>query len=254
MTIEYPLAAHLPSLRSLWKEAFGDGEDFLDRFFGVAFAPDRARCVTDADGEAAAALYWLDATLEGKRIAYLYAIATRRAYRGRGLCRDLMRDVHALLRARGYAAALLVPSEPSLFDFYAKMGYAPCTPMQTVTAEAADGSLTLRRVCAEEYGELRRALLPPRAVGASREMLALLGEQEELYAGEELLLAAHREDGALVATELLGDPRRAGELLKFLGLTRGKFRVAGGETPFAAYLPLSEDAPDAPLHFSLAFD
>lgn len=254
MTIEYPSQKHLPSLRSLWKEAFGDGDTYLNRFFGTAYSPDRARCVTDADGEVTAALYWFDATLDGEKIAYLYAIATRRSHRGRGLCQSLMHDTHAILRARGYVAALLVPSEPSLFDFYARVGYAPCVPMQILAADAADAPISLRRVSVQEYGEWRAKCLPPHGVHPSPEMLDLLAAQEELYRGEGILLAAHAEGDTLAATELLGDTAHAGRILRALGCSRGRFRVAGGKTPFAAYLPLCDDAPAPPSHFSLAFD
>lgn len=47
----------LPALRELWKEAFGDGDSFLDQFFSVAFAPERSR-VAVVDGAVGAALYW----------------------------------------------------------------------------------------------------------------------------------------------------------------------------------------------------
>ena len=45
MIIKSPETRHIPQLRQLWKEAFGDTDDFLDVFFSVAFAPERSRCV-----------------------------------------------------------------------------------------------------------------------------------------------------------------------------------------------------------------
>ena len=47
MNIKSPKNADIPALRSLWKEAFGDTDDFLDVFFSAAFADERAMCVTD---------------------------------------------------------------------------------------------------------------------------------------------------------------------------------------------------------------
>ena len=41
MTAVHPTAAHTDGLRALWKEAFGDGDAFLDLFFATAFARER---------------------------------------------------------------------------------------------------------------------------------------------------------------------------------------------------------------------
>ena len=54
-----PRKEQIPKLRALWKEAFGDTDDFLDSFFETAFDKERCRCVV-IDGEVAAALYWFD--------------------------------------------------------------------------------------------------------------------------------------------------------------------------------------------------
>ena len=47
----------VPALRELWKEAFGDGDQFLDQFFCGPFAPERSR-VAVVDEAVAGALYW----------------------------------------------------------------------------------------------------------------------------------------------------------------------------------------------------
>ena len=86
MTIDAPNVEQTAWLRRLWKEAFGDSDAFLDRFFTIAYSPDRCRCVT-ADGRVTAALYWFDCDCQGEKLAYLYAVATAQDCRGRGLCR-----------------------------------------------------------------------------------------------------------------------------------------------------------------------
>ena len=254
MTIEVPRAALLPSLRALWREAFGDSDAFLDLFFDVAYAPSRARCIVE-DGEALAALYWFDVSLDGKNLAYLYAIATRADRRGEGLCRRLMEDVHARLARQGYAGALLVPSEPSLFDFYANFGYEPCAPMQTILCRAEGEPIVLRRVDADEYGRLRARLLPLGGVVQEGDSLRLLARQESLFAGDGFVLAAHSANDRLVATELLGDTSLAPQILATLQLPEGRFRIAGNDRPFAMLRKLSakKDFPP-PSYFALAFD
>ena len=59
MIIDHPTTTQIPQLRSLWKEAFGDSDAFLDIFFQRAFSPQRCCCVTQGDA-VVAALYWFD--------------------------------------------------------------------------------------------------------------------------------------------------------------------------------------------------
>ena len=70
MTIDQPSQHQLPQLRQLWKEAFADGDAFLDSFFRVGYAPERCRCLTLED-QVCAVLYWFDAQFEDQKIAYL---------------------------------------------------------------------------------------------------------------------------------------------------------------------------------------
>lgn len=114
-------------LRELWKEAFGDGDRFLDQFFEGPFAPERSR-VAVVEGAVSGALYWFPASCKGQSLAYLYGVATAARLRGRGLCGGLMADTQAYLSAQGIDGMLLVPGSASLFRFYARLGYAPCCP------------------------------------------------------------------------------------------------------------------------------
>ena len=252
MTIDRPRDEMIPSLRRLMREAFGDTDAFLDDFFDVAYSPDRAR-VAALDGEVIGALYWFDAEVDGKRLAYLYAIATAKSHRGRGVCGRLMEDTHAHLARLGYAGALLVPSEPSLFGFYARFDYAPCAPMQILTCSAGSESASLCRVSAEEYGARRKALLPRGGVWQDGVWLCFLERQSDLYAGDGFVLAARKEGDALIADELLGDLSVAPRAVRVLGCCDGRFRVAGGES-FAMCRFLGDAEFAMPTYFALAFD
>ena len=126
MNINYPMPLQLLGLRALWKSAFDDTDSFLDKFFSTAFSPNRCRCVS-LGGKVLAALYWFETTCQDRKFAYLYAVATDAACRNQGLCRRLIEDTKALLRAEGYAGILLVPEDEALTRMYAKMGFEPCT-------------------------------------------------------------------------------------------------------------------------------
>ena len=94
MIIDAPRVCHIPLLRELWKEAFGDTDAWLDTFFNTAFSLSRCRAVIE-NNEIIAALYWFDCEAYAQPVAYLYAIATKESHRGKGLCRLLMENTHA---------------------------------------------------------------------------------------------------------------------------------------------------------------
>jgi len=252
MTIDRPLPGQLPGLRRLWKEAFGDGEDWLDAFFALGFSPDRCRCVTLED-TAVAALYWFDAFLDGKKLAYLYAIATDSAHRGKGLCRSLMADTHRHLKNSGYEGCLLVPAESSLFAFYGAMGYRTACGIREFSCLAGSRPEPLRKLSPEEYALLRRQTAPEGTVLQEGPLLALLAHQTDFYAGDGLLLAVERQTSQGNIPEYLGDPEKAPGVLTALSLESGKFRTPGSRTPFA--MALSFAGATLPIkHFAFALD
>ena len=250
MTVKHPEEKDTKALRLLFSEAFGDGGEFLDSFFKTAFSPKRCRCITE-NGEALAALYWFDCEYEGRPLAYLYAIATKKSHRGKGLCLSLMQDTHRHLKENGYIGALLSPAEPSLFDFYARLGYKTATYIGSLSSEAY-GTTPLRRIDAEEYGIHRRRLLPEGAVIEGEVSLRFLEKTAELYMGDNVLFAAQKTEKGLFCPELLGDITKAPAILGALGISHGVFRTVGKASPLTMFLPFEQVTP--PKHFSLVFD
>ena len=252
MTIDHPTPEQLPQLRALWKQAFGDGDAFLDGFFSAGFSPNRCRCITDS-GRIAAALYWFETEYRGLPLAYLYAIATDKDFRSRGLCRRLMEDTHALLTTLGFAGTILVPAEESLFSFYASMGYREFGTHREFTASASGPAAILHPISTEEYARLRRLYLPEDAVLQEGAALAFLQTYSVFYAGSGLLLAAVRDGSSLCVPELLGDPAQAPGILAALDAPEGTFRIPGQGKPFAMARSLtSTSLPSG--YFGLALD
>lgn len=251
MRIDYPVEDQLPQLRKLWREAFGDEDAFLDLFFGKVFSSDRCRCVTVED-RVAAALYWLDCRCWDKPIAYLYAVATGKKHRGQGLCRALMADTHRLLTELGYAGAVLVPGELTLFEMYGSMGYGPCSTIREFACEAAAQRTDLRQLTVEEYAALRRQYLPAGGVIQEGENLTLLAGLARFYAGTDFLLCAAEDGEKFRGLELLGNADSAPAILETLGKTSGSFRTPGPGREFAMYHPFSDTL--MPAYFGFAFD
>lgn len=252
MKIDFPIPAQGPELVKLWQEAFGDSVEFIEGFYCTGFSPSRCRCVS-LNGQVAAALYWLDARWGDQRYAYLYAVATAKAHRGKGLCRALMEDTHAHLALRGYDASLLVPQGEALRQMYRNMGYRECTTVREFSCPAGTGAPALRRIDRDTYAALRREFLPEGGVVQENENIAYLENFAFFYHGEQVLLAARKEGRNLLVPELLGDAAAAPGITAALGCSRGHFRTPGEGTPFAMFLPLNPGA-RAPEYFGLAFD
>ena len=253
MIIDAPLRSQIPELRQLWQEAFSDTEEFLDAFERTAFCEERCRHAM-ADGNVAAALYWFDCLHMGRRIAYLYAVATAVVCRGRGICHELMEDTHRHLAALGYEGSVVVPGSEELFRLYEGMGYRTCSTIREFSCTASEKEILLQPVDKTEYAKLRRKMLPKGGVVQEKENLDFLQTQAQFYAAPGVLLAARTEGDRLYGIELLGDETKAPEIVSALGCGQGTFRVPGGDTPFAMYRPLKEGALPGPAYFGLAFD
>ena len=252
MRLEHPAPSRTPQLRKLWKEAFGDSDDFLDRFFQYGFDPKRCRCMVEAD-TVVSALYWFEGSCRGQRFAYLYAVATAASHRGRGLFTALLEDVKQLLTREGFHGILLVPETEGLCRMYQKLGFSPCTAVDCHKVSPAGKPAALQEISGETYMQLRRGFLPEGAFDPGREMLSFLACLYRFYRGEGWLAAGQTYEGKLVCQEFLGDGRAMGGLVRALGAAAGEFRTPGRERPLAWFLPLREDC-GGPAYFAFAMD
>ena len=252
MTISEPNSHLMPQLRSLWKAAFGDTDDFLDMFYSTAYAPHRCRCILDGD-HVAAALYWFDCTCEGQKLAYIYAVATDPTYRNQGLCRRLMADTHAHLQGLGYAGAMLLPQDPGLRTMYGKIGYLPCTDIHEFTCQPAEKPLPLQELTAEEYASIRKTMLPPGSVIQEGENLSYLSAFVKFYHTVDTLAVLFMDEGQVLCYELLGNITKAPEILRSVNGHIGTFRCPGTGKSFAMYTSFIPNCPK-PQYFAFAFD
>ena len=252
MNFNYPEQEQIPQLLQLWKEVFGEYDGFWELFLETGFLTDHCRCITE-QGQVLAGLYWFDCSCGDDKIAYIYAVVTAPGHRGKGLCRKLLEDVHAILQDRGYASAMLVPADQGLRIMYQKMGYQDCTAISEISCTAGKTALEVRRICPEEFACLRRILLPQNGVLQEGITLAFLAAQAELFAGKDFLLAAWRESDTLHGLELLGNTSVAPEILRSLGCTHGVFQIPGSEKKHAMFHKIKDDA-RIPSYFGFSYD
>lgn len=252
MIFKHPDAEEIPQLLALWKEVFGEYDGFWELFLETAFLTDHCRCILEG-GQVTAGLYWFDCSCGDNRIAYIYGVVTDPRHRGKGLCRKLMADVHALLKNQGYASVMLVPADEGLRKMYRKMGYDDCTSVSTISCTAGGTAAEIRSIGVKEYAALRRNFLPKGSVFQEGLQLPFLAAQAQLFSGENFLLAAWLEGDTLHGMELLGYPDAAPGILRALGCETGTFQIPGTEKPFAMICKLTENAV-TPGYFGFSFD
>ena len=228
MTAWFDTQLVLPRERELWQLAFGDDGAYVDNFYQTYYKPERM-LLLEEDGVVQSMTAWFDTQLvlpgEGRfRAAYLYAVATDPAARGRGLAGRLLAGADEYFRGLAIPAVTTVPAEPSLHNFFGANGFRECF---TLFQEALDpGELPapawdnpLRPVSPAEYGAVREKILadcphiayPEEALAYQAGCCALSGGG--LFAGETEdgpVCACAEGDGAglVVYKELLGTKLR----------------------------------------------
>lgn len=240
------------ALKNLWKQAFGDTDPFIHGFFTTGFSP--MRCNTlEQDGHLAAALYWFDCLWQGRKIAYIYGVATDKAFRKQGLCRKLMDDTHEQLHEAGYAGAVLVPAADELSRMYEKMGYRGFCPMVKKTVLPALTREEVKVITPEEYSRLRQDRISENGVGQDLNALRFYETYGKFYCAGSSVFSAAKEDDMLYVQEFLGDPGQLPGIAAALDCSAAQVRLPGGDNMFAMYRSFTNDQ-DMPAYFGIALD
>ena len=232
----------ITDLKALWQEAF---QESGDAFFENGFSQERFRRLYGKDG-LACAVYWFDVDYKDQKYAYIYGLATAKAYRNQGYGKRLMNQTHQQLRRQGYAGVILVPASQELFTYYEKMGYTNLCSVTEFTCTAA-GSTPVKSLTGKEYCALR-----PQGAVNQESCLSYLQSYASFWAGEGWMLCGYLQENKLYVQEFLGDPDFAPAITAVLGAKEGFFRMPGNGRPFAMYYPLT-DAPK-PNYFGIAMD
>lgn len=151
----------LPAISSIWQEAFPS-----DSFAEITAFLERVELSQECllaveEGIPVSMVFLLPARLTVKNcsypLQYIYAAATRKTCRGRGIFAELLKHAWDAAIARGQAGSFLRPAQPSLFDYYARLDYAPFFYSRTVCGAAvADAEeVTVTPLSAEAYASYR---------------------------------------------------------------------------------------------------
>ena len=108
--------------RRLWKEVFGDSDEFITSFIKSFYSEENMLCI-ERDSRVVSMLHVVPFELDGKKVAYIYAVATDADARGQGLATKLIRQAIEKTKAEGYKAVFTLPADEGLREFYSRFGF-----------------------------------------------------------------------------------------------------------------------------------
>ncbi|MBR0536039.1 MAG: GNAT family N-acetyltransferase [Clostridia bacterium] len=122
----FPTAEHIPSLKKMWIEVFGDDEYSVNSFFEKTQSNENTICAF-YNGTPVSALYAVEAEIFFQKKScsayYIYGVCTHPDHRGKGLMREIMSSLEVVAKDRGISYLYLVPAEEALFSLYERLGY-----------------------------------------------------------------------------------------------------------------------------------
>lgn len=253
MIIDFPKNSNIPSLKALWKEAFQDTDEFIDLFFSLAFSEENSLAVYD-NGELAASLYWFDGKVGDGKAAYIYGVATKKAQRGKGYSTSLLKKCHELLSDKGYSAAILVPADKELFNFYGRLGYNECCFIELDEVVASKEKVAFKEISAEEYLTQRNNYLPQNSLIFDNKRLHFLASITDFYKGDSFIFAKSKDTDTLRIIEFFGSENLLSSVIGSLDFSSATVRRYGKSKPFAMYLSLEKSFCTVPEYLGFAFD
>jgi len=155
----------IPRLKGLWKLAFGDEDDYIDHFFHRYYTPERMLVMAE-QGVVQAMTAWFDmpvVSAQGEVFssAYLYAVATHPACRGRGLAGQLLDFADRWLKEQAFVCVTTVPARPDLHRFFGQNGFMEQLVLtrEEYLPRTVEKNAPVKRVDAREYAALRENAL-----------------------------------------------------------------------------------------------
>ena len=113
-------------IRTLWRNIFGDNEDFIKMYFKHVYKDEYALAM-ELDGKIVSSLMLLPYSLNyyGTELpmGYVVGACTLPAERGKGWMKRLMDTAVEEMKRRGMVLAALIPASTSLFEFYERHGF-----------------------------------------------------------------------------------------------------------------------------------
>ncbi len=116
------LTAEQREMRAMWHEIFGDEIHEIDSF--LITHDDAIPLIHKENGKVVSMLYIVPLQVVCKKVAYLYAVATKPEYRGRGIASKLLNEALQLINDSGlFDMVALIPSSTESKRLYERLGF-----------------------------------------------------------------------------------------------------------------------------------
>ena len=267
-------------LKALWKNVFGDTDEYISLFFEKRFTP--SQCVAAISGGKVVGMLFLlpfDLVCGNERYSgrYIYAVATHPDHRRQGIREAMLSFAHKKAASEGAALSALVPANDPLFDYYRKRGFETEFYKKQLTLYPDLDAKPARLCCCrlEEQLETRRKLFNASRMFVDWDKDALCYQQleNELLGGETLCFSSPKKGYALciaaddgVFIREWGADALYPELLSAIAERYQKRKITvrlaadrsdSGAVPFAMtkwYITERKASGDAPPFISLVLD
>lgn len=126
MKIVHPELNDISALKSMWKDIFGDTEEYIELFFSRVVALENILVVKNNENVLAMVFYpEYICKLGGRqtKCGYICGAATLPQFRGQGIMGKLLREAVEDMKNKGYGACVLIPAGKSLFEYYGRFGF-----------------------------------------------------------------------------------------------------------------------------------
>ena len=123
--------------RDLWKEAFGDSDEFIETFMKNIYSRENMLYI-EKERSIISMLHIIPFTFNCHKAGYIYAVATTPKERGKGLASMLLERAIDVSQKKGFAALFTIPANEELRTFYSKFGFTGRHPIEFITKENFD--------------------------------------------------------------------------------------------------------------------
>ncbi len=157
--IRLSLKSDYDGLISLWKEAFGDGEEAIRMFLDSRYKPENT-VVAEEDGEIVSMLFLLEGKFIIKGIIYssyyLYAAATAKSKQNRGLMAKLLAYAENLASSRNIDFICLKPANEGLYGYYNRFGYKTVFTAKIIRSDLSESKTVVLNKETPDWKNVRK--------------------------------------------------------------------------------------------------
>lgn len=147
-------------IKELWKLCFDDSEEFVEMYFQMRYK-NEINMAIESGNEIISALQMIPYPMNfcNKQIAtsYISGACTHPEFQNRGAMRQLLSQAFTRMLQGGVYLSTLIPAHNWLFDYYARLGYAPVFRYSTQEISLS-GSAPSPDIMIEKISEYQEAV------------------------------------------------------------------------------------------------